>query len=275
MAPYFKSRSGAFATLEARNWDEFKLRVGEMLTGPDPHIFRPAYGRYVFRGQSCSSWSLTSGFDRRNGGLSPAAARRKYELMMERFREVAPRYGALGSSIFNERFSAWDRLDARDYEALAQHHGLPTRLLDWTTSLYVGAFFAFSEAERCSTGMVSIWALDIARTLENFSPDHLEYVKDFYSENVRQLWQMGVFTSNKTPKLKLEQLFESDSGFYDAALADQAPLLVRLDLPVSEAERVLDDLNMMRINSLTLFPGLDGVIRWIDQGGYAFPPAGG
>ena len=274
MDQYFKFRSGAFATLEARNWDEFKLRVGELMDSSPNGDYRTAYGRFLFRGQSCSSWPLASSFDRRNEDLAPAAAKRKYELILQRFREIAPRYGALGTSVFSERFSNWERLENRDYEALAQHYGLPTRLLDWTTSLYVGAFFAFSKLEQCRTDLVSVWILDIGRTLEHFSSEHLEYITDVYQENVRQLWQMGVFTYNRTPKRSLEELFHQDSGFFDKALQAELPLLVRVDLPQTEATRVLDDLNMMRINSLTLFPGIEGVVRWIDQGGYAFPTAG-
>jgi hypothetical protein len=175
------------------------------------------------------------------------------------------------ASVFSDRFNHWDRLSNRDFEALAQHYGLPTRLLDWTTSLYVGAFFAFSKVDQCASNFVSIWVLDIDRVQRKFSSEHLEYVTDVYQENVRQLWQMGVFTYNRTPKKRVEQLFSQGSECYDPALDKQLPLLVRFDLPITEVERVLDDLNMMRINSLTLFPGIEGVVRWLEQGGYAFP----
>ena len=264
-------RDGAFAWLQTRNWDDFKLQVGKILGGDASPGFRRAYGRFIFRGQSCSSWPLVSGFDRRNAQLAPAAAKQKYDLVMDHFKKVAPIYGAVGASLFSERFEKLDELEPRDLEALAQHYGLPTRLVDWTMSLYVGTFFAFSKLEECTTDMVSVWILDQVRAKAQFSSEHLEFVTGVYRENVRQLWQMGVFTYNRTPNRYLEDIFREGSGFFDANIGTEAPLLIRVDLPVTEAERVLDDLNMMRINGLSLFPGIDGVIRWIEQGGYAFP----
>jgi hypothetical protein len=270
MDRYFRIRDGAFAVLETANWDEFKIRAGEY-TGGGGGAFRPAFGRYWFRGQSCSSWPLISSFDRRNRMLAPAEARQKYDLMIAKFQEVAPRYVNVASDIFSERFRNLGNIDKAGLEALAQHHGLPTRLLDWTTSLYVGAFFAFSEVNQCSTDMVSIWILDVERARAVFDSHHLEYIENLYADNVRQLWQMGVFTRNLTPVKSLETLFKQDSEYLPAAAHDGLPMLLRVDIPTSEAPRVLDDLDMMRINSLTLFPGLDGVIRWIDRGGYASP----
>lgn len=274
MDPSFR-RDGAFAWLTTRNWDEFKVKVGAHLTGGSRESFEKAYGRFLFRGQSCSSWPLVSGFDRRNQQLSPAAAKQKYDLMMQRFRDIAPIYGAVGASLFSERFDQLDKLKPRDLETLAQHYGLPTRLVDWTMSLYVGAFFAFSKIDECKSGLVSVWILDAERSQKEFSNEHLEFVRDVYRENVRQLWQMGAFTYNRSPLLRLEDLFRENSAFCVSDAASVPPLLLRVDLPVSEAERVLDDLNMMRINGLSLFPGIDGVVRWIEQGGYAFPLGSG
>ena len=52
-----------------------------------------------------------------------------------------------------------DELDELEWLALMRHHGAPTRLLDWTRSPYVAAFFATSEAKDGETS--AIWAIDI------------------------------------------------------------------------------------------------------------------
>jgi hypothetical protein len=46
-----------------------------------------------------------------------------------------------------------------EWLALMQHHGAPTRLVDFTKSPYVAAFFAFENVP--SSGNVAIWALNI------------------------------------------------------------------------------------------------------------------
>src|SRR5262245_27031443 len=48
-----------------------------------------------------------------------------------------------------------------EWLALMQHHGAPTRLLDWTYSPYVAVHFALKHASRPKDALPEVWMIDI------------------------------------------------------------------------------------------------------------------
>jgi hypothetical protein len=105
----------------------------------------------VFRGQREVSWGLVPSLERaclplQDGySLGDVEGRlvRAFQRAAESFLPYTPRLPSQDSWL--------------EWLALIQHHGGPTRLLDFTQSMYVAAFFAFDEP---ASGDSAIWAID-------------------------------------------------------------------------------------------------------------------
>ena len=128
---------------EASSWDEF-IAWCNRLNGLS--------GNWAFRGQSKAEWPLQPSLDRATTVTSVnqrfmANYRRYEENLLFRFQQQAHRYVAHPP----------EKEDVLSWLALMQHHGVPTRLLDWTKSAYIAAYFAFDAA----TEEAAIWAVDL------------------------------------------------------------------------------------------------------------------
>lgn len=111
-------------------------------------LFRQLGPRWVFRGQSDATWSLATTIERAAARLScpPEARAEREDCVVNEFQRQAHHYLSDLPELAN-------RLE---WLALLQHHGAPTRLLDFTKSFYVAAFFAMESA----TSNSAIWAVN-------------------------------------------------------------------------------------------------------------------
>lgn len=239
---------------EFETWSDFKVFVSdELIPSTGRH---PAHRELIFRGQGNARWPLKASLDRSLTHVPTHVRQRVHEGMLSSFRERAKGDTPLPTS------------DA-EVLALMQHYGAPTRLLDWSDSPYIAAFFAFSSAgwakvepESADIGddenaMCAIFGLRRASPALNAGAGVETVVTDVLT-NPRAYYQRGSFTVNRSLQSTLEDYIES--YFSDANVPE--PTLWRYEIPRTEASTALRDLELMGITSESLFLGWEGSARY-------------
>src|SRR5512137_2230548 len=114
-------------------------------------ITRPPYSTWAFRGERDERWPLYSSLSRyfQNFGVKREAWREQESRILRIFKRKAHQF----------LDKPPDPDDDFQWLALMQHHGAPTRLIDFTWSPYVAAFFALER----TLGDGVVWAMNPAR----------------------------------------------------------------------------------------------------------------
>jgi hypothetical protein len=163
--------------------------------------------------------------------------------------------------------------------ALAQHYGLPTRLLDWTRNVFVAAYFAAEEAsnpESKQDEKLAVWALHYPAmgTLHEIDRWHepIIIVTAPSASNPNLRAQQGAFT--KTNFLIDHSPEDLDQLALDEVLAIAASrgnhnakssTMFRFTLQQQEAPKLLWLLAKMDITASTVRPGYSGIVAELNQ----------
>jgi FRG domain len=245
-----------YTTLRLNTWSAYKKLVDDLSEN------------WAYRGQANVEWGLENAIERTDFVQLYKGVEADF---LAEFQRGAQNY--LQKDQTPEHLIEW--------LALMQHHGAPTRLLDFSKSPFIGAYFAFEQCVPLPDQYLAIWAVNInflrvqaieclqglfAAELERSENriDEALFEKIFFQNSCSLIFPVEPFRMNRRYSLQ-QSIFVSTGNSYEPFMQQLGFLgdkiekaVVKIELPSVLQKEVLRDLQKMNLHRASLFPDLDG-----------------
>jgi hypothetical protein len=251
--------------VRASSWTELQEQLFEGSWNPDIQRFRP---KAAYRGLSSSDYRLETTLQRMRGSYVLVERH-----LLRNFKKYAHR------SVVSQD-STWHWI------AVGKHYGLPTRLLDWTHSPFVAMHFATSNIEKMHEDGV-IWVVDYARAHDLLPMDLQEQLRsegatifttELLAKSLRGLDELAALAGDfvvffEPPSIDdrivnqfaLFSLLPDPRTTFDTWLEKHPEVWRKIVIPAALKWEIRDKLDQANITERVLFPGMDGLSRWLKR----------
>jgi hypothetical protein len=250
----------------AENWLSIVEQLYEGSWNSDLRRFRSPF---AFRGAGSADHTLTSSLVRLADGH--ADVQRLELALLRNFRKYARAEGAESDSIWN-------------WLALGQHRGLPTRLLDWTYSPLVALHFATEDPATFERDGV-VWCVNFVEA-NKLLPKRLQRILAEEASDTFTVEMLAGFTTLRQfdalardpfvvfleppavdrrilNQFALFSLMSDPEASFGEWLEGHQNLCRKVVVPAELKWEIRDQLDQANVNERVLFPGLDGLSRWL------------
>lgn len=247
------------------NWDELQHAIFDGVWDAD--ILRYRDNR-VYRGMADASWGLVPSLNRVC----------VHDMTLER--QMLRSFRKYGYADLQQVSSFWQML------AMAQQYGLPTRLLDWTYSPLVAAHFATEDQETYDRDGI-IWCVQIDQMNRQLPPalktmlqaergniftmemldrigDSFEALQAISAEPFAFFFEPASAVNRIANQYALFSVCSDPAVTLDA-LPGTAAFFRRIVIPAAVKLEIRDKLDYINISERMIYPGLDGICKWITR----------
>jgi len=232
---------------------------------------------FAYRGASDYTWKMENSLTRLGGGQGYDALENN---LIKQFKKYS-----YGHALENK--SIWHML------SLAQHFGLPTRLLDWSYSPYVGLHFATEDISKLEQEGV-VWKINFAQAHTLIPEEQKDKLKtdgskifsaDTLADNnwdieklegwAREKYPVAIFFEPPSLDQRIVAQFAYFSVISDPYMhfddwlnhkdVKKTVDAVKIKIPKKLKLEIRDKLDQLNINERVLFPGLEGLSIWLKR----------
>lgn len=248
------------------SWDDLQRELFANSWNAEIKRYR---SRFAFRGLCDASYRLETSLIRLGGDYVKLERH-----LLRNFRKYAHR------SVV-EKDSLWHWL------SVAQHFGLPTRVLDWTYSPLIAMHFATASIDKFDVDGV-IWAVNYVKAHEllpaylreklrveganvmtlrllNETINSLEELDALAGENVVIFFEPPSIDDRIVNQYAFCSVMSDSTLALDDWLKDHPWLARKIVIPASLKWEIRDKLDQANVNERVLFPGLDGLSHWLKR----------